>query len=102
NATAADFAGKWNVLIQSPIGETKAVMHLVASGDRLTGKVTADQGTVDVSGKVENGRARFAGTAGMPMPITISYDLGLKDGKLAGQNSNGPFGTFPISGVKAQ
>ena len=35
------------------------------------------------------------------MPITISYDVGFKDGKLAGENANGPFGTFPITGAKA-
>ena len=39
NAKAADFAGKWNVTIQSPVGATKAVMELVAEGDRLRGKV---------------------------------------------------------------
>jgi quinohemoprotein ethanol dehydrogenase len=100
SATAADFAGKWNVVIQSPVGENKAVMELTANGDKLTGKVTADQGTVDVSGKVENGRAKFSGKASMPMPITISYDLALKDGKLVGENSNGPLGTFPISGTR--
>jgi quinohemoprotein ethanol dehydrogenase len=100
NAKAADFAGKWNVVIQSPVGATKAVLELTANGENLTGKVTADQGTVDVSGKVENGRAKFSGKASMPMPITISYDLALKDGKLVGENSNGPLGTFPISGTR--
>ena len=101
NAKAADFAGKWNIVIQSPVGATQAVMELQASGEKLTGKVTADQGTVDVAGKVENGRAKFSGKASMPMPITVGYDLGLKDGKLAGDNSNGAFGTFPVTGSKA-
>src|SRR5262249_20229712 len=101
SARAADFAGKWNVVIQSPVGATKAVLELRAQGDNLVGKVTAEQGTVDVSGKVENGRAKSPGKASMPMPITVSYDLALKDGKLIGDNANGPFGTFPISGTKA-
>ena len=100
NAKAADFAGKWNIVIQSPVGETRAVMELKADGDRLTGKVTAEQGTVDVAGKVENGRAKVSGEASMPMPITIGYDLGLQDGKLAGDNANGPFGTFPVTGTR--
>lgn len=95
NARAADFAGKWNVTIQSPVGATRAVMELTADGDRLKGKVSADQGVVEVAGKVENGRAKFSGKASMPMPITISYDLALQDGKLAGDNANGPFGDFP-------
>jgi quinohemoprotein ethanol dehydrogenase len=101
-AKAADFAGRWNVVIQSPVGETRAVLELNAQGERLTGQVTADQGSVPVSGSVENGRAKFSGKANMPMPITLSYDLAIRDGKLTGENANGPFGTFPISGDRAR
>ncbi|RZK03465.1 MAG: PQQ-dependent dehydrogenase, methanol/ethanol family [Novosphingobium sp.] len=101
NAKAADYAGKWNIVVQSPVGATPAVLELVASGDTLRGKVSAEQGTVDVSGKVEKGRATFSGKASMPMPITVGYDLTLKDGKLIGESSNGPFGTFPVTGTKA-
>jgi quinohemoprotein ethanol dehydrogenase len=102
NARAADYAGKWAITIQSPVGATQAVLELTANGENLTGRVVADQGMVSVAGKVENGRARFAGKASMPMPITVSYDLALKDGKLAGDNANGAFGTFPLTGVRAK
>jgi quinohemoprotein ethanol dehydrogenase len=102
DAKAADFVGKWNVAIQSPVGETRAVLELSAQGERLTGTVSADQGSVPVAGAVENGRAKFSGKASMPMPITIGYDLALVDGKLTGENANGPFGTFPISGERAR
>jgi quinohemoprotein ethanol dehydrogenase len=78
-----------------------AMLELTANGDNLTGKVTADQGAVNIAGKVENGRARLSGKASMPMPITVSYDLAVRDGKLAGDNANGPFGTFPITGTRA-
>jgi len=101
SARAADFAGKWNVVIQTPVGQTRAVIDLSADGEKLAGKVTADEGSVAVAGKVENGRAKFSGRASMPMPITVSYDLALKDGKLTGDNANGPFGTFAISGTRA-
>jgi quinohemoprotein ethanol dehydrogenase len=36
----------------------------------------------------------------MPMPITISYDVTVRDGELVGDNANGPFGTFPVTGIK--
>jgi quinohemoprotein ethanol dehydrogenase len=101
-ARAADFAGKWNVVVQSPVGETRAVLDLRAQGESLTGSVTAEQGSVPVSGAVENGRARFSGKANMPIPITISYDLTLNEGKLTGENANGPFGSFPISGDRVR
>jgi len=99
DAKAADFAGKWNLEIQSPVGISKAVMSLEADGGNLSGKVTADEGSVDVSGLVKDGRAQLSGRASMPMPIKIEYDLALKGGKLVGDNTNGPFGTFPVTGA---
>jgi quinohemoprotein ethanol dehydrogenase len=100
NAKPADFAGKWNIVIQSPVGAQKAVMTLAINGNLITGKVVADQGTVDVAGAAANGRAKFSGKASMPMPITVSYDVTVKDGELVGDNSNGPFGTFPMRGTR--
>ncbi|VWX53132.1 PQQ-dependent dehydrogenase, methanol/ethanol family [Novosphingobium sp. 9U] len=100
NAKPQDFAGKWNIVIQSPVGPQKAVMDLKVQGNVVTGKVTAEQGSVDVAGAFANGRAKFKGKASMPMPITIEYDVTVKDGELTGENTNGPFGTFPVSGTR--
>jgi len=99
-AKPQDFAGKWNIVIQSPMGPQKAVMDLKVDGNVVTGKVTAEQGSVDVAGAVKDGRAKFEGKASMPMPITIQYDVTVKDGELTGDNTNGPFGTFPVSGTR--
>jgi quinohemoprotein ethanol dehydrogenase len=100
NAKPQDFAGRWNITIQSPVGAQKAVMNLKVVGNVVTGKVVAEQGSVDVAGAVRDGRAKFEGKASMPMPITISYDVTVRDGQLVGDNANGPFGTFPVTGVK--
>ena len=99
-AKPQDFAGKWNIVIQSPVGPQKAVMDLHVNGNVVTGTVTAEQGKVDVAGAVKDGRARFEGKASMPMPITISYDVTVKDGEMSGDNANGPFGTFPMTGTR--
>jgi quinohemoprotein ethanol dehydrogenase len=53
NAKPQDFAGKWNIVIQSPMGPQKAVMDLKVNGNLVTG-----------------------------------------------ENSNGPFGTFPVTGTR--
>ncbi|KPH60694.1 hypothetical protein ADT71_19475 [Novosphingobium sp. ST904] len=92
--------GKWNIVIQTPVGPQKAVMNLQVTGNVVTGKVTAEQGTVDVAGGVKNGRAKFQGKASMPMPITISYDITVRGGKMSGENANGPFGSFPLTGTR--
>ncbi|MFC3213240.1 hypothetical protein [Novosphingobium panipatense] len=75
-------------------------MDLNVSGNVITGKVVAEQGSVDLAGGFKNGRAKLEGKASMPMPITITYDVTVRDGELTGDNSNGPFGTFPVTGVR--
>jgi quinohemoprotein ethanol dehydrogenase len=100
NAKPQDFAGKWNITIQSPVGPQEAIMDLNVSGNVITGKVVAEQGSVDLAGGFKNGRAKLEGKASMPMPITITYDVTVRDGELTGDNSNGPFGTFPVTGVR--
>ena len=100
NAKIADLVGRWNIVIQTPVGPQKAVMDLSAQGNRMTGKVVAEQGSVDIAGSFANGRAKLEGRASMPMPIDIAYDLTVRDGELTGENSNGPFGTFPVTGMR--
>jgi quinohemoprotein ethanol dehydrogenase len=99
-AKPQDFAGKWAITIQTSAGPQKATMELIPSGNTIRGKVVADQGSVDIAGAVANGRAKLQGKASMPIPITIGYDLTVRDGELVGENSNGPFGTFPVAGVR--
>ena len=99
-AKPADFVGKWNVVIQTSAGPQEAVLEIAATGNALTGKATASQGSVDLTGKVENGRAKLEGRASMPFPISVGYDLTVRDGQLVGDNSNGAFGTFPVTGTR--
>lgn len=99
-AKSADFVGKWNVVIQTSAGPQEAVLEIAANGNALTGKATASQGSVDLTGKVENGRAKLEGRASMPFPISVGYDLTVRDGQLVGDNSNGAFGTFPVTGTR--
>ncbi|MFM6932269.1 MAG: PQQ-dependent dehydrogenase, methanol/ethanol family [Novosphingobium sp.] len=99
-AKPADFVGKWKIVIQTSAGPQEAVLDIAANGNALTGKATASQGAVDLTGKVENGRAKLEGRASLPFPISVSYDLTVQEGRLVGDNSNGPFGTFPVSGTR--
>jgi quinohemoprotein ethanol dehydrogenase len=99
-ATPGDFAGRWNIVIQSPVGPQNAVMELRVDGNAVSGTVTADQGSVEIAGEVAEGRAKLSGKASMPFPITIAYDLGVRSGVLSGENSNGPFGSFPVTGTR--
>ena len=101
-AKPQDFAGKWAVVIQTSAGPQQAVLDLAVSGNAVTGKAIAEQGSADLKGNYSNGRIKLEGRASMPFPIPIGYDLTVRDGRLTGDNSNGPFGTFPVTGARAK
>ncbi|HMP56014.1 MAG TPA: PQQ-dependent dehydrogenase, methanol/ethanol family [Novosphingobium sp.] len=100
NARAPDFAGRWDVVIQTPAGPQEAVLDLSVNGNVVSGKAIAAQGTADLGGSFAGGRVKLQGKASMPFPITIGYDLTIRDGEMVGDNSNGPFGTFPLRGTR--
>ncbi len=83
---------------KSPVGAKKAALELSVNGNIVTGKATAAQGGVELAGAFKDGRVKVEGNASMPIPITVAYDVTVKDGELVGDNSNGPFGTFPVKG----
>jgi quinohemoprotein ethanol dehydrogenase len=100
NAKPQDFAGRWAIVIQTPVGAQKAIMDLKVNGNVVTGAVSAEQGTVQIAGAIANGRAKMQGKASLPMPITVAYDVTVRDGELTGDNADGPFGTFPLLGAR--
>ena len=96
------FAGKWKITIATPVGPQDVMADFTVTGSDISGSVAAEQGTVALKGKVVNGRATLTGEASMPLPITVEYRLGVVGGKLTGDNKNGAFGTFPVSGERAR
>ena len=86
--------------IQIVVSYIQSVYDLKVNGNVVTGQAIAAQGTADLGGSFANGRIKLEGKASMPFPITIGYDLTIRDGELTGDNTNGPFGTFPVRGTR--
>ncbi|MBH0114571.1 PQQ-binding-like beta-propeller repeat protein [Novosphingobium sp. YJ-S2-02] len=99
-APPAAYAGTWDITIATPLGDQDAVLVLAAEGAALTGRVTSDQGDMNVTGRVAKGRAHFAGKATKPMEMDVSYDVLVKGAKMEGETRSGPFGTFGLTGKK--
>lgn len=94
------YAGTWDIVVSTPIGDQPAVLVLEVDGTALSGRVESDQGDMNVSGRVAKGRAQFAGKATQPMEMTVSYDLLASGDTLSGETKSGPFGTFDMTGSK--
>lgn len=101
-APPAAYAGTWDILVSTPIGDQPAVLTLEVEGTALTGTVQSDQGNSSVSGRVVGGRAQFGGRVSEPMDMAVTYDLLAEGDGLSGETRSGPFGTFALAGTRRE
>jgi hypothetical protein len=93
--------GKWEIVINSPLGAQKANLELATDGTALTGTQTAAQG----SGPLENGKAdgdnvSWSAKITSPMPMTLDFTGTVEGDKLSGSVKAGSFGSFPFAGTR--
>ena len=91
--------GKWEIVINSPLGAQKATLDIATNGSALTGTQTAQQGSGPLeNGKVDGNDVTWSAKITTPLPLTLDF-AGTVDGdKLAGSVKAGSFGSFPFSG----
>ena len=93
--------GKWEIVINSPLGAQKAQLDLKTDGGTLTGSQQAAQGSGPLeNGKVDGNNVSWSAKISSPMPLTLDF-AGTVDGdKLSGSVKAGSFGSFPFSGSR--
>lgn len=93
--------GKWEIVINSPMGAQKATLDLKAEGEALTGTQSAAQGSGPLeNGKVEGNALRWSAKITSPMPMTLEFSGNVDGDKLAGSVKAGAFGSFPFNGTR--
>ena len=67
--------GKWEIVINSPMGAQKAALDITTNGGSLTGTQTAQQGSGPLeNGKVDGNKISFAQDIDFGQgPITFNY-----------------------------
>ena len=90
--------GKWEIVINSPLGAQKATLDLKTDGASLTGSQQAAQGSGPLeNGKVDGNAVSWSAKITSPMPMTLDF-AGTVDGDtLAGSVKAGSFGSFPFT-----
>jgi hypothetical protein len=95
-------AGAWDLTIDSPQGANTVTATLAVAGDKVTGTVSSQLGTTEISsGSLAGSDVKFAisiDAGGMTLPLEFA-------GKLAGETLNGnvkvgDFGEFPFTGKR--
>ncbi len=91
--------GKWQIVINSPLGAQKATLDIATDGTALTGTQQAAQGSGPLeNGKVDGNNVAWSAKISSPMPLTLDF-IGTVDGdKLSGSVKAGSFGSFPFNG----
>jgi hypothetical protein len=97
NSMAVD--GKWEIVINSPLGARKASLDIATNGSALTGTQTAEQGSGPLeNGKVDGNNVAWSAKISSPMPMTLDFTGTVEGDKLSGSVKAGAFGSFPFSG----
>lgn len=93
--------GKWEIVINSPMGAQKATLDLATSGGTLTGTQQAAQGSGPLeNGKVDGNTVSWSAKISSPMPLTLDFTGAVDGDKLSGSVKAGSFGSFPFSGSR--
>ena len=91
--------GKWEIVINSPLGAQKATLDFATDGNSLSGTQTAQQGSGPLeNGKVDGNAVSWSAKITNPMPLTLDFSGTVDGDKLSGSVKAGAFGSFPFSG----
>ena len=91
--------GKWEIVINSPLGAQKAVLDMATDGNSLSGTQTAQQGSGPLeNGKVDGNNLTWSAKITNPMPLTLDFTGTVDGDKLSGSFKAGSFGSFPFTG----
>jgi hypothetical protein len=93
--------GKWEIVINSPLGAQKAQIELATNGGTLTGSQQAAQGSGPLeNGTVDGNAVAWSAKISSPMPMTLDFTGTVDGDKLSGSVKAGSFGSFPFSGTR--
>jgi len=98
----ADVDGKWNCVVDSPMGEQDFVLTVVRDGDRFSGSAVGNIGSKDIpEGSVDGNDLTWTMHVSKPMPVTLACRATVSGDTIAGKVKAGIFGSFPIRGTRA-
>jgi hypothetical protein len=98
----ADVDGKWNCVVDSPMGEQEFVLTVNSSGGSFTGSAEGNIGSKDIPEGVVNGNdLAWTMQISKPMPVTLTCRATVSGDSLEGKVKAGIFGSFPIRGTRA-
>ncbi|MEJ2538990.1 MAG: hypothetical protein P8188_03220 [Gemmatimonadota bacterium] len=101
SAQAADLSGEWVFTVQSPNGTGTRQVTLVQVGDSITGSISSDRATGDLSGSVEGDTVTLRALLMMASgPFEVVYEAEFTDTTMTGTVDFGDYGVGTFTGRK--
>ena len=98
----ADVDGKWNCIVDSPMGEQEFVLTVNSSGGSFSGSAEGNIGSKQIpEGVVDGDDLAWTMQISKPMPVTLACKATVSGDSLEGKVKAGIFGSFPIRGTRA-
>ncbi len=92
--------GKWNITINTPMGDKSGVLDLMVDGDRLTGSLSDAGHYAAISdGKIEGNRLKWSAKITKPMRMSFKFTATVDADHIRGEAKH-LFGSAPFSGTR--
>lgn len=93
--------GTWNTIVNTPIGQQKAKLTVIAKGDQFTGQMSTLQGDLAVEqGKVDGNKLSWVSALEKPMPMRLEFQVEINEDIMEGTVKMGNFGIAPVRGER--
>jgi len=94
--------GKYEIVVQSPMGAQPSTLELKADGAALTGTQSAQGRSQAITdGKVDGKTVSWKNAITTPFPMTLEFSGTVEGDTLNGNVKAGSFGSFPFTGKRA-
>jgi hypothetical protein len=94
-------AGKWNITINTPVGDRSGVLELKTEGSVLTGSLSDAEHHAEISGgRVEGNKLSWSAALTKPMRLNVKFSATVDADRISGSVKH-PLGKSTFSGTRA-
>jgi hypothetical protein len=94
--------GKWDVTLNSPMGEQAMAMELKSDGSSLSGSLKSPMGAMDITeGSIDGDAVTWKVALEQPMAMTLEFAATIDGDTMSGEAQMGTFGAAPFTGKRA-
>jgi hypothetical protein len=78
-------AGRWNIVLKTPVGDRKGVLDLSTSGTTLTGSMSDGEHSAPITdGRVEGNRLSWSAKIAKPMRLSLKISAQVDNDQISG------------------